>query len=166
VLYSSSIPQNKSGLLIAQLAVLLKVLLFIPWCLAVGGAILLVPEHMGMITFAPGYVPMRKGVRRLAHWAELGPQHVGIFVCSLGSLLFHMRDAQLTMAVFALLAAGMFRAWGGFRVDRTIPLGEDDMQSVGHVACYVFGGGWALDGIAIRASDGTIMNPKIFDECT
>ncbi|KAH9921640.1 uncharacterized protein B0H18DRAFT_1020610, partial [Fomitopsis serialis] len=87
------------------LSVTIKILFFLPWCVAVGGAILLSPQHLELVAFRTGYVSHERGPHRSA----LGRYG--------------------TWAVAAMLARGVY-VWHDFRVDLTVPLGEDDRQSL------------------------------------
>ncbi|KIJ10451.1 hypothetical protein PAXINDRAFT_16536 [Paxillus involutus ATCC 200175] len=81
----------------------IRILLFIPWCAAVGGALLLSPNHVELVAFRTGYLPSPKGLRRFARWADCAYPHVMVF--------------------FACVVVVLW-------VDRSIPLGEDDQQSL------------------------------------
>ncbi|KAG2143732.1 hypothetical protein DEU56DRAFT_792453, partial [Suillus clintonianus] len=91
---------------------ILRVALFVPWCAAVGGALLLFPQKLEVVVFRPGYLESLQGIRRFAHWAECAFHHVMIF-----------------LALVVALAWFMY-VWTGFRVDSNMPLGCDDRQSL------------------------------------
>jgi hypothetical protein len=151
-------PQSTlSARAVAQGAVILKLVIFLPWCLAVGGAILLAPHQLERIAFGPGYMTPPRGLRRFAHWAGCAPAHVGAFtlcVSYLLSVLVHSDFMIVAVVVGLGLSIGVLRAWGGVRVDVTKPLGEDDVQSLQLVARKIFGGEWAVAGMIVRMKGG------------
>jgi hypothetical protein len=109
-----------------------KAIFFLPWCAAVGGTILLSPHHLEFVAFVPGYIPSPKGIHRFAHWADCAMQHVMIFLAVVAAV------AWWRTSIGVLFAAGVFAqfvfAWREFVVDRTVPLGEDDRQTMYLVA--------------------------------
>lgn len=124
---------------------ILRILLFVPWCAAVGGALLLFPSHVETVAFRPGYLPSPKGIRRFAHWAECGQQHVAIFLACLVVVVWYNRPLGLSVA--SVVATRFAVVWSAFEVDWSIPLGEDDQQSL-----YLVMTGLASRGGSFRVS--------------
>ncbi|KAF8890894.1 hypothetical protein BD779DRAFT_1515142 [Infundibulicybe gibba] len=116
----------------------LRIALFLPWCAAVGGAILLFPDHLELVTFGLQYTTSPKGIHRFAYWADCAVQHIVIFLASIAAIGW--ASLPLGSLVFGgVLARSMF-SWGMFEVDAKIPLGDDDRQSIYlAVAEYVSG---------------------------
>ena len=130
-LATQSIKLNPSNL-VDTLLLLLRIFLFLPWCAVVGGTIVVCPKYLELVAFGPGYLKSPKGIHRFAHWAETGMQHVWIFMGFLASVwwLYPTLGCVLIGGVVAQTA----NAWQDFKVDRTIPLGEDDKQTMFLVA--------------------------------
>lgn len=110
------------------LVYVLRVLLFVPWCAAVGGVLLLFPACTELVAFGPGYLPSPKGIRRFAHWAECGQQHVMIFLAFLVVILWY--NCALGLSLTCIVVSRFVYVWHGFKADNSIPLGEDDQQSL------------------------------------
>lgn len=110
------------------LPLVLRVVLFLPWCVIVGGTIVMYPQHLEFIAFGPGYVKSPKGIHRFAHWADTGMQHVWIFMGFLASVWWIYPN--LGLMVIGGVVAQTVNAWQDFQVDRSIPLGEDDRQTM------------------------------------
>lgn len=110
------------------LVLILRVLFFLPWCIAVGGTIVMYPRYLEHVAFGFGYIKSPKGIRRFAHWADTGIQHVWIFFGFLASIwwIYPILGWMLIGGVVAQTA----NAWQDFEVDRSIPLGEDDRQTI------------------------------------
>ena len=98
------------------------------WCAAVGGALLLFPTYVELVAFRPGYLESPKGIRRFAHWAECGQQHVMIFLACLVAVLWY--DRALGVSLTSIVVSRFVFVWHAFKVDKSIPLGEDDQQSL------------------------------------
>ncbi|OBZ73959.1 hypothetical protein A0H81_06090 [Grifola frondosa] len=128
---------------------LVRLLFFLPWCAAVGGAILLAPAHLELVTFAPGYIRSPRGVRRLAHWADCALHHVGIFLACAVVLAWYC-----PLAAAPVLARCVY-AWQDFRPDAKVPLGEDDRQSLWAVARGVYWEG--EEDLVVRVEHGRGM---------
>ncbi|KAG9310820.1 hypothetical protein JVU11DRAFT_8673 [Chiua virens] len=124
---TTAVPQTRGEVALA-FSTTLRILFFVPWCVAVGGALLLFPNHVELVAFRTGYLPSQKGLRRFAHWAECGEQHVLIFLASLVALLWYDRIFGLSLT--SIVVSRLVWVWHGFKVDRRIPLGEDDRQSL------------------------------------
>ncbi|KIK91738.1 hypothetical protein PAXRUDRAFT_615895 [Paxillus rubicundulus Ve08.2h10] len=107
---------------------MMRILLFVPWCAAVGGALLLFPNHVELVAFRTGYLPSPKGLRRFAHWANCAYPHVMIFLACIVLVLWY--DRVLGLSLTCALVSRFVYVWNCFRVDRDIPLGEDDQQSL------------------------------------
>ncbi|KAF8838577.1 hypothetical protein BDN67DRAFT_74326 [Paxillus ammoniavirescens] len=105
-----------------------RILLFIPWCAAVGGALLLFPNLVELVAFRTGYLPSPKGLRRFAHWADCAYPHVMIFLACVVLILWY--DRVMGMSLACVVVSRFVYVWSCFRVDRGIPLGEDDQQSL------------------------------------
>jgi len=126
----------------------LRILLFVPWCAAVGGALLLFPSHVEIVAFRTGYLPSPKGIRRFAHWAECGQQHIAIFLACLVAVVWYNRALGLSVA--GVVATRFAFVWGAFEVDWRIPLGEDDQQSL-----YL-----VMTGLASRDGSFRVSGPR------
>ncbi|KII83765.1 hypothetical protein PLICRDRAFT_180112 [Plicaturopsis crispa FD-325 SS-3] len=110
-------------------AALPRILLFVPWCIAVGGAIVMCPGYLETVTFGTGYLPSPKGIRRFAHWADVAMHHVAIFLaCVLAASWALGFDAGILL--WTALLAQFAYAWQEFEVDAAVPLGEDDRQTM------------------------------------
>lgn len=107
---------------------ILRMLLFLPWCIAVGGSIILFPNGLDIITFRSGFLDPLSGIYRFAHWVDHAFEHIIIFV-SFAGLVCWLNPAFGCVAGCAM-GAMVFNAWHDFRLDPTVPLGEDDRQSV------------------------------------
>ncbi|KIM43049.1 hypothetical protein M413DRAFT_26253 [Hebeloma cylindrosporum] len=105
-----------------------RVICFLPWCIAVGGALILAPENLESVAFRSGYLPSVSGIRRYSHWAQYGYHHIVAFLTALGAITW-MFPTIGVMGMGALLAQFCI-AWHSFLFDRNIPLGEDDRQTV------------------------------------
>lgn len=106
----------------------LRILLFLPWCAAVGGALLLFPSYVELVAFQLGYLESPKGSRRFAHWAECGQQHVVIFLACLAAALWY--NLSLGLSLTSIVVSRTAFVWHRFKVDKSIPLGKDDQQSL------------------------------------
>lgn len=130
-----------------------RILTFVPWCILVGGIILLAPRSLSrLVATAPGTSAIRPshaltptlpppGPRRFAYWAECASLHVGIFlgfICC--GVWLCSRTTSGGQAVGTCVFAGMLARWAfvwmsGFVVGepgkrKQIRLGEDDAESV------------------------------------
>ncbi|KAF9219860.1 hypothetical protein BS17DRAFT_369871 [Gyrodon lividus] len=131
------------------LAHLLRILLFVPWCAAVGGTLLLFPNHVELVAFRSGYLPSPKGLRRFAHWAECAHQHIMIFLACVALVLWY--DRALGLSFTCVLVSRFVYVWSCFRVDRKIALGEDDQQSLYLVVMDL---AFAEDSITVTGPNG------------
>ncbi|KAI9463422.1 hypothetical protein HD554DRAFT_2123974, partial [Boletus coccyginus] len=119
--------QHGAVTLTTILVYIFRILLFVPWCTLVGGALLLFPNHVELIAFGPGYLESPKGIRRFAHWAECGQQHVMIFLAYLVTVLWY--HCALGLSLTSIVVSRFVFVWHAFKVDKSIPLGEDDQQN-------------------------------------
>jgi hypothetical protein len=115
----------------------LRLILFLPWCIAVGGTILFSPSstHLSQIAFHPLYHPSAPtGIQRFAYYAHTAVPHVGIFcACVVWAGWWWSRVAGSVVGsvlIGAGMLAGVVWAWSGFVVDKGVPLGADDRQAV------------------------------------
>jgi hypothetical protein len=109
-----------------------KVAFFLPWCIAVGATLSLAPQYCELVTFQTGYVASLQGIRRFAHWAECGIQQVSIFFASI--LVVGYFQMAIGVTVAALVLSRFICVWQDFEFDQSIPLGEDDRQSLYRIA--------------------------------
>ncbi|KAF8631758.1 hypothetical protein AX15_002214 [Amanita polypyramis BW_CC] len=131
-----------------------RVVCFIPWCIVVGGTMLLWPDQLEVIAFQAGYVDSMKGIRRFAHWADVGLYFVMIFFAFLATVLWFLPGvAGVTLAV--CLCSRFVLVWHGCELDFSVPLGNDDRQSLYLVA--TMGERGLLDGRAIAKTDAGFM---------
>ena len=112
-----------------------RILLFFPWCIAVGGAIILSPKDLSSLAFAPSvdYVsrpPTPIGI--FAHWADYGLQHITIFSGFIFTILWTFPNAG-TLLLGAMFAQFCW-AWHDFLPEQTTALGEDERQMIYHLA--------------------------------
>ena len=114
------------------LPVFLRAAFFLPWCVLVGGTILLSPQHLDLIAFRPGYIqpPPAPGTRRFKHWAETGREFVGIFLGFVASVWWKFPWFGLLVVTGVLCLS--FYAWGDFTLDekRGVKLGKNDKESL------------------------------------
>ncbi|KAK0472508.1 hypothetical protein IW261DRAFT_1507797 [Armillaria novae-zelandiae] len=111
---------------------LLKIILFLPWCVLVGATILLSPQHLEYAAFFPGYIASPQGICRFAHWAEVAFPHVMIFFAFI--VCIGTQHLLLGITLAALTVGQSIIAWHDFRYDSEIPVGDDDRQSLYLVA--------------------------------
>lgn len=119
-----------------------RALVFIPWCVLVGGTILLLPTYLPRIAsstcaFTPPVPP--PGIRRFAYWAECAFYHVFIFAAFVIALMVH-DPPKGAITAFITVAVSTWR-WSRFKMDdesRGVRLGEDDWQSCYLVATKVY----------------------------
>ena len=108
-----------------------RILLFLPWCIAVGGAIVLSPAHLSSLGFTSilNYIsPPSTAIEHFAHWANYGLQHVTIFLGFVITFLWMFPNAGL-ICLGALMAQFCW-AWHDFLPDRTVAIGENERQMV------------------------------------
>jgi hypothetical protein len=117
-----------SGLGEILLPMVLRVVCFLPWCVAVGAAIVMFPQYLEFVAFHPGYVISPHGIDRFKHWADTGMHHIWIFLGFLVSVYWIY--PRLGLLLIGGVLAQFLHAWHDFTVDRSIPLGEDDRQTI------------------------------------
>ncbi|KAI0349290.1 hypothetical protein OH77DRAFT_1322030 [Trametes cingulata] len=114
---------------------LTHILLFFPWCIAVGGAILLAPSSAGRIAFHGGFLrdAPPPGLRRFAYWAANAYEHVFVFLAACAFFYLHNPTAQ-RLTIIGACALRFVWVWHGYTppapqgvVQR---LGEDDQESL------------------------------------
>ncbi|CCM01682.1 uncharacterized protein FIBRA_03746 [Fibroporia radiculosa] len=145
--YAGSISLSGSWTINAVVILLSQVVLFLPWCIGVGGTILFSPAHLSIVASGSGHMLSEKGSRRFAYWAHCAEAHIVIFLGFVGSLVYLNPYAGT-----ALIAAGLARfvyVWHDFQVDLSVPLGVDDQQSVYLVVTKMY----LQDGVALRILD-------------
>ncbi|KAI0636076.1 hypothetical protein C8Q77DRAFT_613600 [Trametes polyzona] len=149
-------PQSADELLSTSL----HMVLFLPWCITVGAAIVLMPSTVGAITFDAGIIrgPAPGGLRRFAYWAANAYEHVFVFLATAVLLLYHFR-APWTAALLFLRWAWV---WVGFRPSAGLyrRVGWDDMESI----WLVFKGRAVVDAV-MAAKSITAGDAQAVDEC-
>ncbi|KAI0775057.1 hypothetical protein BD413DRAFT_491652 [Trametes elegans] len=120
--------------LLAPLSPALRTVLFVPWCMLVGGAIVLWPTAVDWTAFHTGFVrdAPRPGLRRFAYWAENAYEHVFLFFAGSFMLLHYAAGPNYALLVLAALLGRVAFMWGTFcpREDLHLRVGEDDMESI------------------------------------
>jgi hypothetical protein len=109
----------------AFLAILLPV-----YSVLVGACILLAPCHIDIVAFGHGLYFARppRGIARFSHWAYCAWPHIFTFLASVICLI--RWKFYLGIAFAAFVVVGFIFSWSDFKVDKNIPLGADDRQSV------------------------------------
>ena len=133
--------------------VFILVLCFPFWTFAVGGCIFLCPvTYLDTVTFSSGFVPPPlSGIARFGYWAENAVPHMCTFLAGLCFLVWWKPD--LGLSVLAVVLCLSWRAWSRFELDKDVPLGEDDRQTI-----YLVSTGRALgDGHQFRTGNGSFM---------
>lgn len=139
-----------------------KVTFFLPWCIAVGATLSLAPQYCELVAFQTGYVASLQGIRRFAHWAECGIQQVSIFFASILLVSYFQMAVGITVA--ALVLSRFICVWQDFKFDQSIPLGEDDRQSLYRIAMME---NYGLDSdtmIYIKSENGETYRSVIVGE--
>lgn len=133
---------------------LILALCFPFWTFAVGGCIFISPiTHLDTIAFGSGFVPPPPSdIARFGYWAENAIPHMCTFLAGLCFLIWWRLDLGFSVLVIVLYLS--WRAWSGFELDKGIPLGEDDRQTVYLVSIVHTLG----DGYRFRASDGSVID--------
>jgi hypothetical protein len=112
-----------------------QILLFFPWCIAVGAAILISPTNLSAIAFSPSANYLSRPstpIGLFAHWAHYGLQHITIFAGFVFIILWNFPNAGTVL--LGALCAQFCWAWHDFLPDRTTALGEDERQMIYHLA--------------------------------
>jgi hypothetical protein len=123
---------QKSSNITSMLILAAKVTFFLPWCIAVGATLSLAPQYSELVAFQTGYVASLQGIRRFAYLAECGFQQVAIFFASIIIVGYCQMAVGVTLAVLVL--SRFIYVWQDFKFDQSIPLGEDDRQSLYRIA--------------------------------
>lgn len=128
------------------LIIILRGVLFVPWCATVGGALLLFPQNLELVVFRPGYLESLQGIRRFAHWADCAFHHAMIFLALVVAFVWY--EAAVGVPVACGLMSRFMYVWTGFQVDSNVPLGLDDRQSL-----YLLAKGIAFENQMILIKD-------------
>lgn len=94
--------------------ILVNVILFPLWMIAVGGMILLHRPLAGTLPFCPrlGFADVPSlGIRRFAHWAKFAVPHIMSFFASIHLLVRFVLGFEMGLAFFSSLAGRL--AWRG-----------------------------------------------------
>ncbi|KAG6905627.1 hypothetical protein DXG01_001536 [Tephrocybe rancida] len=116
----------------------LRVLIFLPWCVIAGASILLFPAQLETVVFGLGFVTSPRGIYRYVFWTEVSKELVGVFIAFL--VIVWCSYPKVGLLVMAAVVAQSVYVWQGFRLNRNIPLGEDDKQSLYHVFVHYTSG--------------------------
>ncbi|KAI0787954.1 hypothetical protein C8Q74DRAFT_1366749 [Fomes fomentarius] len=107
---------------------------FVPWCIAVGAAILLLPQSLDTVVFRSGYIPAPppRGLRRYAFWSKMAPDYVKIFMFTLlGLFNVSVRGAATLVVLVAMRCAYVWKDYKPKEVkDLHMRIGQDDMESL------------------------------------
>jgi len=124
------------------------------WTFAVGGCIFLSPvAHLDAVTFSSGFVfPPPSDIARFGYWAENAIPHMCTFLAGLCFLIWWRLDLGFSALVIVLYL--FWQAWYDFALDKSVPLGEDDQQTIYLVSMVHTLG----DGYRFRASDGSVVD--------
>lgn len=124
------------------------------WTFAVGGCIFLCPTtHLDTITFSSGFVlPPPSDIARFGYWAENAVPHMCTFLAGLCFLIWWRPDLGLLVLVAVLCL--FWRAWSHFELDKDVPLGGDNRQTIYLISMtHTLG-----DGHRFRTGDGSLVN--------
>ncbi|KAJ8519796.1 hypothetical protein ONZ45_g3284 [Pleurotus djamor] len=131
-------------------SLVLKSLLFLPWCALVGGTIALSPQYLEHIAFHTGYTTApRSGILRFAHWSEFAGVHILSFVLAVLALFWV--DVFMALLVSCMLVGHIIRTWSDVQVNPETPLGEDDQQTIYILATKYYFNGFAVDMDILKA---------------
>ncbi|KAG2078695.1 hypothetical protein BDR04DRAFT_329169 [Suillus decipiens] len=141
------------------LIIILRGVLFVPWCATVGGALLLFPQKLELVVFRPGYLESLQGIHRFAHWAECAFHHAMIFLALVVALMWY--KAALGVPVACGLVSRFMYVWTGFQVDSNVPLGWDDRQSL-----YLLAKGTAFENqtVLIKGCEGEVRIAQLRED--
>lgn len=107
---------------------------FVPWCIAVGAAILLWPQSLETVVFRSGYIPAPppRGLRRYAFWSKMAPDYVKIFMFTLLGLFNVSVWGAATLVVLGAMRC--VYVWKDYKPkevkDLHMRIGQDDMESL------------------------------------
>lgn len=141
------------------LIIILRGVLFVPWCATVGGALLLFPQKLELVVFRPGYLEPLQGIHRFAHWADCAFYHAMIFLALVIALMWY--KAGVGVPVACGLVSRFMYVWTGFQVDSNIPLGWDDRQSL-----YLLAKGTAFENrtVLIKGCEGEVRIAQLRED--
>jgi hypothetical protein len=95
------------------LSLVARVILFLPWCVAVGAAIALYPRALSpLVRMYAG--PPRTPVHRLAHHAHTARAHLGIFLGVLCLIAASIPSWHLRVVLLGAVVARAVVVWHGF----------------------------------------------------
>jgi len=124
------------------------------WTFAVGGCIFLCPTtHLDVITFNSGFMlPPPSGIERFGYWAENAIPHMYTFLAGLCFLIWWRLDLGFSALLVVLCL--FWRAWSRFELDKDVPLGEDNRQTIYLISMvHTLGGGYRF-----RNRDGSFVD--------
>lgn len=136
------------------LDIFILALCFPLWTFVVGGCILLSPTtHLDAIAFGSGFVPSPPSdIARFGYWAENAVPHICTFLAGLCFLIWWRLD--LGFSALAIVLCLFWRAWFQFKLDKDVPLGADDRQTI-YLVSMVHSLG---DGHRFRTGDGSLVD--------
>lgn len=103
-------PWTPQGL---SLVAVVRIVLFLPWCIAVGAAIALHPRALSpLVRLYAG--PPRTALHRLAHHAHTARAHLGIFLGVLCLVAAAIPSWRLRVVLLGAVAARAVVIWRGF----------------------------------------------------
>ena len=106
----TGVPWAPRGL---SLSLVARVILFLPWCVAVGAAIALYPRALSpLVRMYAG--PPRTALHRLAHHAHTARAHLGIFLGVLCLIAATMPNWYLRVFLLGAVIARAAVVWHGF----------------------------------------------------
>ncbi|PPQ72515.1 hypothetical protein CVT26_004030 [Gymnopilus dilepis] len=105
----------------------LRIVFFLPWCVAVGGCLIAFPAYLNLLAFGTGYLKPVNEIRQFSHWATYGFQHVVSFFVFLGALVW--KYPNVGFAVGGVILGQFYLVWRNFFFDPAIPLGQDVQQT-------------------------------------
>lgn len=137
----------------------IRIAFFVPWCFAIGGAILLFPQYLDLITFKTGYMPPPELARRFAYWAQHAWQFIVIFLGIVAAISYCEPARGITFSALAM--ARFFYVWSSFKFDQSVPLGQDDRQSI-YMALVMKDSGIGKDTLVLtRSENGTLRSNTV-----
>jgi hypothetical protein len=109
--------------------------------------------HLDAIAFGSGFVPSPPSdIARFGYWAENAIPHICTFLAGLCFLIWWRLD--LGFSVLAIVLCLFWRAWFHFELEKDVPLGADDRQTI-----YLVSMVHTLeDGHRFRTSDGSLVD--------
>ncbi|KAH9902629.1 hypothetical protein C8Q73DRAFT_785289 [Cubamyces lactineus] len=108
------------------------IVLFFPWCVAVGGLILVWPSALERITFRSGFLggPPPQGLRRFAYWVANAYEHAFIFLACAVTFAYYRPFVGLTLLWLVILRFSSF--WLRYLPETGLweRIGESDVESL------------------------------------